>query len=126
MKDKGNNMDYNVEQRVKEFLLEELKEHTSDCDYAKSQHYYEEKSYKRKSDIFGAIQAVVFLTTIAMYVVIVSGVYENQFLTTAGLILSVVSTLLEILSYMLNYDEKANEHWKAAQMYSELYRKCQL
>ena len=28
---------------IKEFLLEELKEHTSDCDFARAQHFYEEK-----------------------------------------------------------------------------------
>lgn len=65
----------------KEFLLDELREHTSDCDYARHQHYFEQKKYDKKSEVFNTVQAVVFLTTIAMYVLIVSGVYENTALT---------------------------------------------
>lgn len=48
-----------------------------------------------------------------------------MWLNVVGIILAIASTMLEILSYMLKYEEEAREHWKAAQMYSEIYRKCQ-
>lgn len=109
----------------REYLLEELKEHTQDCDCARSQHYYEEKQCRRYARRFNFAQSVVFLATITFYVLIVSGLGENSFITVVSVVLTVASTLLEIMSYMLSYEEDAMAHWKSAQMYSELYRKCQ-
>lgn len=83
------------------------------------------KNNIEKKDIFNKVQSSVFLATIATYVLIVSGISENIVMQITGIVLSVLSTLLEILSHMLGYDEKATQHWKSAQMYSELYRKCQ-
>lgn len=109
----------------REFLLNELKEHTLDSDCAKGQHFYEETIYRIKAKYFNISKSVVFLATIATYVLIVSGVSCNRWFNDICIMLVLASTLLEILSYMLRYEEKAMEHWKAAQMYSELYRKCQ-
>ena len=109
----------------REFLLNELKEHTLDSDCAKGQHFYEEKRYRTKAHAFNIIKSVVFLITIATYVLIVSGIEPNACFNNISIMLVLASTLLEILSYILRYEEKAMEHWKSAQMYSELYRKCQ-
>lgn len=110
---------------TREFLLNELKEHTLDSDCAKGQHFYEETRYRKKAKFFNILKSVVFLTTIATYVLSEYGVRDNEWFKNLCIILVLASTLLEILSYMLRYEEKAMEHWKAAQMYSELYRKCQ-
>lgn len=109
----------------KEFVLDELREHTSDCDAARNQHYYMENRYQKMSVILETVKSTSFLATIAIYVVIVSGFSQNSVITAISLVLSVLSTILEILSYMLRLSDKATEHWKSAQMYSELYRKCQ-
>ena len=109
----------------REFLLNELKEHTLDSDCAKGQHFYEEKRYRTKAHAFNIIKSVVFLITIATYVLIVSGIEPNACFNNISIMLVLASTLLEILSYILRYEEKAMEHWKSAQMYSQLYRKCQ-
>ena len=109
----------------REFLLNELKEHTLDSDCAKGQHFYEEKRYRTKAHAFNIIKSVVFLITIATYVLIVSGIEPNACFNNISIMLVLASTLLEILSYILRCEEKAMEHWKSAQMYSELYRKCQ-
>ena len=109
----------------REHLLNELIEHTIDCDCARNQHFYDEKECRKKARMFNKIQSVVFLCTIATYVLIVSGIKQEMWLNILGIVLTLFSTMLEILSYMLRYDEEAMSHWKAAQMYSELYRKCQ-
>ncbi|MGM9927799.1 MAG: nucleotidyltransferase domain-containing protein [Bacillus sp. (in: firmicutes)] len=106
-------------------MLNELKEHTLDSDCAKEQHFYEETKYRIKAKFFNILKSVIFLATIATYVLIVSGVRRNRWFNDICILLVLISTLLEILSYMLRYEEKAMEHWKAAQMYSEVYRKCQ-
>lgn len=83
------------------------------------------KRYRTKAHAFNIIKSVVFLITIATYVLIVSGIEPNACFNNISIMLVLASTLLEILSYILRYEEKAMEHWKSAQMYSELYRKCQ-
>lgn len=109
----------------REFLLNELKEHTIDCDCAKNQHFYDERICRKKAKIFSKLQSLVFLLTIATYVLIVSGMQQSGWLSFIGIVLALSSTMLEIMSYMLRYEDEAMEHWKAAQMYSEIYRKCQ-
>lgn len=116
---------FKMNRNEREFLLNELIEHTMDCDCAKSQHFYDEKNSRKKAKIFNYVQSITFLLTIATYVLIVSGIQQYSWLNFAGIVLTLVSTLLEIMSYMLRFDEEAMNHWKAAQMYSELYRKCQ-
>lgn len=112
-------------QAERKALLEELREHTEDCDCARSQHFFEEKRSKNKKQIFSSIQAVVFLTTIAIYVVTSQGNTQSALMDVTLLVLAVVSTLLEILASRFKFEEEAIAHWKSAQMYSELYRKCQ-
>lgn len=109
----------------REFLLNELQEHTEDCDCARCQHFYDERVFRTIGKFFNAIQSLVFLITIATYILVVSGVQQGAILNGLGILLAVISTLLVILSYMFRFDEKAMSHWKAAQIYSELYRKCQ-
>lgn len=106
-------------------LIEELIEHTKDCDCARSQHFYEERKLKLYGKIFNIAQDVFFLATIATYVLIYVGIHSWKYINILGIILTVVSTLLQLLSYMLKFDEEAMAHWKSAQIYSELYRKCQ-
>ncbi len=114
-----------MDRRDIEFIFNELLEHTRDCDSAKSQHFYHERECRKNSKIFNGIKSVVFLLTIATYVLIVSGVRQYLWLNYIGIFLTLASTLLEIMSYMLRFDEEAMSHWKSAQVYSELYRKCQ-
>lgn len=109
----------------REYLLNELKEHTLDSDCARGQHFYEEKLLRTYASLFNIIKSSVFLATIAIYVLIVSGIKLSNYINNIAIALTLASTLLEILSYMLRFEEKAMDHWKAAQMYSELYRKCQ-
>ena len=49
----------------------------------------------------------------------------NDWFNKISILLTLISTLLEILSYMFRFEENAMNHWKAAQMYSEIYRKYQ-
>ena len=109
----------------KEFLLNELKEHTVDSDCAKAQHFYEEKKIRRIEKGFNILKSIVFLVTIATYILIVSEIELNDWFNKISILLTLISTLLEILSYMFRFEENAMNHWKAAQMYSEIYRKYQ-
>lgn len=109
----------------KEFLLNELKEHIVDSDCAKAQHFYEEKKIRRIEKGFNILKSIVFLVTIATYILIVSEIELNDWFNKISILLTLISTLLEILSYMFRFEENAMNHWKAAQMYSEIYRKCQ-
>lgn len=112
-------------------ILEELKEHTVDCDWARSQHFNEADYYRGCAKLLRTVQAFCFIGTIIFYVVLLylhDGGYssgDQEILKHIGLILSCVAIAAEVYSYISDYSGLVERHERSGHMYTQLYRKCQ-
>ncbi len=114
--------------KKEELLLNELKEHTSDSDCARKQHFYMyHKSYKcarrvKELQVFMLILAIVLYMT--YFFISPKGTIHPCFVYAAN-ILAILTMVISLCDYIFDIRRKVVEHWKAAQVYLEIYRKCQ-
>lgn len=116
-------------------ILEELREHTSDCDWARSQHFNEADYYRCKAKKLKTWQSILFVATMIFYVAWLYlynekvlndlPVWIQEILKLIGLLLSCCSIILEFYSYINDYFGLIERHERAGHMYAQLYRQCQ-
>jgi predicted nucleotidyltransferase len=111
----------------REQILNEILEHTRDCDYNRSQHFVEHQHYSRLSRLLNLVQITSLLFLVIFCSVLAPEMeMENPFLEyIIPIILSIIATSAELIDYFCNYSDLAQQHWLAAQAYARLYRQCQ-
>jgi len=111
----------------REQILNEILEHTRDCDYNRAQHFVEHQHYSGLSRLLNLIQITSLLFLVVFCSVLAPEIeMENPFLEyIIPIIISIIATSAELIDYFCNYSDLAQQHWLAAQAYARLYRQCQ-
>lgn len=107
---------------IKEQVLNEILEHTQDCDYNRSEHFIEKKRYSFWSKVLDIIQMACLICIIIYYMVGMEGLFTNVYIPIC---LSISATVAQLIAYLSNCTDLAQQHWIAAQAYTRLYRECQ-
>lgn len=113
--------------RDREQIINEILEHTKDCDYNRSQHFIEYQYYDKISRVLNLLQ-IGSLIVLIIFCSIVIPEFENlnNYITYAiPIILSLIATTAQLIDYFCNFSDLAQQHWLAAQAYARLYRQCQ-
>lgn len=113
--------------RDREQIINEILEHTKDCDYNRSQHFIEYQHYDRISRFLNLLQ-IGSLIILVIFCSIIIPEFEktNNYITYAiPIILSLIATTAQLIDYFCNFSDLAQQHWLAAQAYARLYRQCQ-
>lgn len=105
-----------------EKILDEILEHTKDCDANRTQHFNENIRYSKWNKVLNIAQIICLVCIIAYYMVKPLGNLENDLFP---IIVSAIATIVQIITYFSGCEKLAQRHWLAAQAYSRLYRDCQ-
>lgn len=114
-------MEKNIEK-----ILNEILEHTKDCDANRAQHFNENIRYNNKNKLLNIFQIICLIFIIAYYMM--ESEIKSFNIVGIGLwpiVWSAVATIIQILTYFGGYEKLAQRHWLAAQAYARLYRDCQ-
>ena len=114
-------MEKNIEK-----ILNEILEHTKDCDANRAQHFNENIRYSKWNKLLNIFQIICLICIIAYYMV--ESEIENLDIAGIGLwpiVWSAIATTFQIVTYFSGYEKLAQQHWLAAQAYARLYRDCQ-
>ena len=110
-------------------ISKEISEHMLDSDFNRRSHFSQFQSFKTKCSIWDKLQKILVVSTTVVYSFHFSKILNNSTLNIISqylvLVFSILSTIVTIVLLFNNYDQKANEHWLAAQSYQSLYRDCQ-
>jgi hypothetical protein len=111
----------------RELIINEILEHTIDCDYNRSLHFIEYERYNRISRFLNLLQIVSLLVLVVFCSVIIPEIELKSSLLEyiIPIILSVIATTAELIDYFCNFSDLSQQHWLAAQAYARLYRQCQ-
>ncbi|MDO5095470.1 MAG: hypothetical protein Q4D65_02825 [Peptostreptococcaceae bacterium] len=130
-----------------EKVLEEVLEHTKDCNYNRAQNFIMYNKYKRKYEFFEICQNVCLICIIVFYALSYGNsnfdedvfIFQNYVkylwhtdsisiylpLQLIPALLSVIAIALELWSSFRGYANLSQRCWLAAHSYSRLYRECQ-
>lgn len=107
-------------------LLNEILEHTKDCDFNRTQHFAQNKRLNIMEKGLNSVQIGCLIALIVYYMVASQIEFPNPLIMTLlPIVLSIVATITELISYFSNCGELSQRHWLAAQAYTRLYRECQ-
>lgn len=108
-----------------ETVLEEILEHTKDCDYNRSQHFSEREKYKKRDKWANILQMICLMVIVIFYMIISEFKSLNQTIAYyIPVVASIIATVTQLYAYFSGCGELAERHWLAAQAYTRLYREC--
>lgn len=113
------NKEHEIEQ-----ILNEILEHTADCDCNRSQHFKEYDRYSKWDNFFNITQAIILIALVSFFMLKSDFPCLDEW-SWAPIILSAIATALQLMDYYFDCGTVADHHWMAAQAYSRLYRQCQ-